>query len=38
MVGGEDAASILPDEAAKEMSQEGIVRILKMLTITSSAS
>lgn len=38
MMGGEEAVSILPDEAAKEMFQEGIVRILKRSTITSSAS
>jgi len=38
MIGGEDAVGILPDEGAKEVFQEGIVRILKMSAITSSAS
>jgi len=38
MIGGEEAVSILPDKAAKEMFQEGIVRILKRSTITNSAS
>jgi len=37
MNGGEEAVSILPDKAAKEVFQEGIVRILKKSTITSSA-
>jgi len=38
IIGGEEAVSILPDKAAKEMFQEGIVRILKRSTITNSAS
>jgi hypothetical protein len=38
MIGREEAVSILPDKAAKEMFQEGIVRILKRSTITSSVS
>jgi hypothetical protein len=38
MIGGEEAVSILPDKLAKEVFQQGIVRIPKRSTITSSAS
>jgi hypothetical protein len=38
MIGGEEAVSILPDKVAKEMFQQGIVKILNRFTITNSAS
>jgi hypothetical protein len=37
MIGGEEAVSVLPDKAAKEIFKQGIVRILKRSTITISA-
>jgi hypothetical protein len=37
VIGGEEAISILPDKAVKEMFKQGVVRILKRSTITSSA-